>query len=60
MSDDRKNSEAQPDVDDPAVRAFRIYQAALAAHRTKIGNGIAETMPLPPARELLTPVDGRR
>ncbi len=60
MSDDRKNSEAQLEAEDPAVRAFRIYQAALAAHRTKIGNGIAETMRLPQTRELITPADGRR
>lgn len=60
MSDDRKNSEGQPDVDDPAARAFSIYQAALATHRSKSGKGVAETVPLPQTRELLTPVDGQR
>lgn len=58
MSDDSKYP-AAAEAEDPALRAFRVYQAALAAHREKADKGIAGTMSLSAARDV-TPADGRR
>ncbi|MYN16210.1 hypothetical protein GTP81_05555 [Rugamonas sp. FT107W] len=59
MSDDSKNPAAMAEAEDPALRAFRVYQAALAAHREKADKGLAETMPLSASPDVM-PADGRR